>query len=424
MTMNQSGRRGAHDVQTPSIVGARPLGALVVFRMLAGVTLACYFVDHLRHSVPLATGAICDAATLRRIGIPIRGETWVAAGALAARVSFAAGVLSSAALSVGMAPRFAAALIFCITVSTYRALLPTTYLDDFIAIATAFWLAVLPGPQGAIWHAAFARNVRGKVIPSEWTASFVLFVSVLYISLALGMLSGATPTWTAPRAAQFACILVPAFLIAPSEGRVVGAVVQVVLHVYFVARGGPVVAHVLLAGTGLVLWTRSRSQDAVRVAISLPMIGALTYAALLGGLEIGRGLLPRSTHAALTRLAFDLGVLPEGMRVHVPSSPISLLVEEAGEPLRTVQPSGVREQLRLVQVSSVAKDTDIRAYQAAVLRRMLASYCPRDRDADGVASIGIDGDRPAQWSFLCVRGSPLPDVLPWSASTVDRSSMN
>jgi hypothetical protein len=396
-----------------------PPWALTLFRLVCGLGLALYFLNHYLTTIDLiAYHGLYDADAMRALGVPVRNVGWLTERSpVELRVLFLCAMALAVLGGAGVFPRAISAVLFVVALSSYRAVLPISHLDDYLATVTAFWLVLLPGPDGSLLTKGYWRCETTRYGLSDIAFVFVGYTLLLYLVLGLGLLQAGSPS-LAPRSVHLVvlgCCLIPAFAVAPGRwSKLTGAVLQILLHGYLAATTELVVTHLLLCATGLVLWTpglvRHRNlAPAPPLRMTFPVAAGATYAVLLALVQLGAPVLPAGTRLHMARLLLDAGLLPALSSEHPLPAKVGFVLQVPTSAEVIVPSDNVRLSLLLQRV---AASTDPQSRDDALVKRLLRASCARDHvTGSGVAAIVSDGAVRKRWSFTCYSVSELPTTL-------------
>jgi hypothetical protein len=378
---------------------ARPIA---LFRMFSGIALALYFADHYANSVHLIAGhGLYDHAALQALGVPVRTAAWLtesSPGVL--RALFAGAIALSLLGSAGVRSRVFAGILFVLAVLTARALHPINHLDDYLAAATLFWLTLLPSAVSPLTSAFWRTGARPQA-PDGTVLVFAGYVAVSYFGLGLRAFGDSSPAWSESRLAPLGCFLIAALVLAPGTwAKAVGAVVQILLHGYFLIGSGQIASHLLLLATGIVLWAPPAREVEQRSVITAPvMLGAL-HVALFAAVQLLSLVHPALARPAMARLMFDAGLLPAERR-ELQRAPFALKVTLPNRPEVVVRSDHVRFQLLLAHLSRAPSDEPRDAFRQDMAQRLLVRYCPGAKPTVGSALVLRSPDVPTRWDFVC-----------------------
>jgi hypothetical protein len=332
-------------------MGERAAGPLDRFRIVAGFGLLVHFGKHFVESAPLlAHAGLYDPALM--------GENWAAgAGWLISGLSefglktvFACGMLLAASVTVGFAPRVCAAILYLLSVASYRAILPIATLDDYLANVTALFLCLAPIGRTFVLlkptRALFARPKAGQIgttaekhnpassrVSGLVTTVFLLHALALYLTGGFGALRDSRPEsagWM-----HFATLAIPVAFVLPIPGLVLlGLVLQLVLHVDGLIGTPWVFSHIVLAATGILFWGE-RDEATPRAGVLDASAVVALVAAVLWVWGMGAALFGRAGQSgAAERILADTGLMPV---VNVaPPAERSLAIQTSGEPPLTI----------------------------------------------------------------------------------------
>jgi hypothetical protein len=414
--------RDGHELRAnPAPHSAATPWALPMFRLWCGLPLMLYFANHYLTTVDLiAYHGLYDLESLRAFGVPVRSVAWLTRRSPEQlRFLFLIAIGLAALGAAGVLPRLCSASLFIIALSSSRAVLPISYLDDYLATATLFWLVLLPSPAENAFTRRFWRFPIAKEAPESVEWVFLGYVLLLYVTLGLGLLTSATPGWPGNRPPLFVCCLLPAFVVAPGRWpKLAGALLQVGLHSYLIVTTELVVSHLLMMATGFVLWTRalartSTAPQTLHLRATLPAVVGLTYVTLLGLVQPLASLIPQASRARMALFLLDAGLLPSTPTHDRQASAPVLVLQLPGAPDVRVRPDNARIRLLFDELSSAVDRPESHSQHDAFAARFLRGYCTRDRGLHaGSMAIVSEQQVRRRWSFTCSPGTHLPATVP------------
>jgi hypothetical protein len=376
---------------------------IALFRLCCGIALVLFFADHYANSVSLISEhGLYDEDALRALGVPVRTAAWLtqrSPGAL--RAIFAGAIVLSVLGGAGVLPRACSGILFVLAVLTGRALHPVNHLDDYLAAATLFWLALLPS-AGSPATRAFWRADAKPPVSDGTIVVFIAYVAVLYLGLGLRSLPEFGAGWSDTPLPLLGCLVVPALVIAPGAWpKAIGAALQAVLHGYFLVTTGLVVSHLLLLATGVLLWVPTFRGTEQRLRISAPAVLGTMHVAVFAAVLLLPRIHPPLSRPAMSRLLFDNGLLP-AERHELPKAPFALQVSLPDRSEVVVRSGHVRFQLLLARLSGAVNGTQLDALRQDLARRLMVRYCRTGTNpAPGSALVFAPSGASTRWYFTC-----------------------
>jgi hypothetical protein len=273
------------------------------FRVLAAGALAFHFGAHWLYTPSVF--AWSSAEELAAMGSPFPASSWLSAfSAFGLRPVFALAVGLALATGFGIAPRLCAALLYVVSVVTYRVVFPVAGLDDFLANVTALFLVLMPAGQAFVGSRKATGSVSGVAI-----TVFLALVVVVYVTSGFGELSSAEGS--ASRYFDPVARLIPVAFVLPIPGlAVIGIGLQLALHIYFGATTPALFTNLLLAASGVLFWgEREKRSTGVRV-FDAGAVVALLVAFVAVVLTVGALSGNSARLAPAARAFYDAGLLP------------------------------------------------------------------------------------------------------------------
>jgi hypothetical protein len=283
---------------------------LDAYRILVGIGLCAHSLQR-----ALDPGFAVPAVSLGNCRSPWTDSacSWLTGlSAPAVRAGFFVEALVATLIVAGIAPRVAAAVLFVLSLASYRAILPDANLDDYASCAITLVLLLVPIGRSARVRIA-GRRIVPRINPRISAASVSIFTLTLLCVYLVGgpfELSGAYGQ--SSRVVPNLFRLVAIALVVPSDvTRRLGIALQVALHAYLAFKTHLLLTNVVLGASALLFWgeapnsaPRSRWSVDTGAAIELGFV-AVTVLGVLWALA-GPGAFP---NPALT-FGQSLGILP------------------------------------------------------------------------------------------------------------------
>lgn len=352
----------------------RSAASLVRFRVLAACGLSVHFAAHWLETPALFGWSFPEALAL--LG-QSSSEAWTSAlSPRALSLLFGCAVGLAISIALGVAPRACAALLYVISIVSYRIFFPIAGLDDYLANVTTLFLILMPSgraarPPSRGWRAQ--TSTAAQSVSGIAAAVFLSFVILIYLTSGFGQL---TAHDTLGPVFDTVVRLLPAAFVLPVSGLcTLGVALQLAIHAYLGLTTSSLFANIILAASGALFYgERERPPGGARLfdaGAVVALLGAAIGAVLVAGALLGQS----AVLGPATRAFFDAGLLPAPRGAPFSEDArLSISVSDVGtEHRRTIPfPSQGRLARRLVaRIGNEASRRTRLALASAVVR----AYC-------------------------------------------------
>jgi hypothetical protein len=388
---------------------ARSPLALGRFRFLAAAALALHFAAHWLHTPSLFVWLTVEDLALAGSAAPAPAFLQAAAPP-ALSALFTLGSSLAVAVAAGFHARIAAALLYAVCLVTYRAVFPIADLDDYLAVITALFLALMPDTGAPALQGRSPRARALQPVSGLSTLVFLVFVVLLYVTSGFGHLASARAG--VPAHLVTLCRLLPVTFVLPVPGlAAAGVLLQLALHAYLGVATPALFSHLLLAATALLFWGepeqragRARRFDAGAVTA---LLLAFTTLLLVAASLLGQS----AAFAPALRAFYDAGLLPPAADSARLGGTLSVRVSEVGAAAeRSVRfPGSGRLAERFV--ARLASEPS-RTKQLTLATALARGYCAQQgyMSQRGTLQLSDAGPARALADFECGAGGTLTGI--------------
>jgi hypothetical protein len=426
--MSTAGRESKEAASTTApLARGLEIGATVLldcFRIVVGALLVRHFLAHLLHTPQLigAEGVWHPDTTGPAPGLTSFSHGLRELPTPALRAWFGAGVALAGLLTIGVWPRWCAALLFAMAAITFSAVSPAASPDDAFVRVVALLLALLPIGGSLSLHGPGRRLGSRQRIPGFTFRLLLLLVLGQYIEIGF---SGAFPLWTPAGPLPLFIAAAAASVIAPGRvSRCLGILPALIIAWHLHRSGGGDViggalltCHVLLALVPAppepsATTSAARSGPAVDAlaAIGLVVIAvqSIHWAARGGGLTG----IAQATGASLDQAGLAPGIWPASGSAR--QTKLDLVVEHSGSRQPSSREPGALDDWHMQRMLLLlGASADPAALRSTAARGFVARYCrdnPADLSPGELRIIAGERSKAVAW-FACGEGELRAKVV-------------
>lgn len=363
----------------------RPFSAdlqFVLFRILVGLTLVCYFLRFPLQSIRNGIELVGNLGRYEGAGpLPLLGKAlaWSFEG-WNGNVTNRVCLVLSAAIVVGAWTRASAALL-CVLIGALRCVnFESSCPDDYVIEVFCFWIALFPGSERSMLLVTARKRACSEHLLSSFYPKRLFLLQLLVLWMALWMWWDREPRFYAKFAIPVAVIAIMIVITASAWQAMLGLVLAVTAERFLMGEDGKNYGIALLGFGSLVLLVDAFASDNDRrdsTTITLPTALGSCYLLFLG-IYFASQPLGFAIHQRAFRMLMDVGLAPTcsaGWR-GAQLTDIVLIANAAS--LREVRkhlPSNGRERIALESIVIESRRAgDMRSLDA-IMRAFASRYC-------------------------------------------------